>query len=242
MGAVQRKSLVDGAIDYLREQIRSGAWPIGTRIPSETELTEELGVSRPSLREAVRALAHLGLLETRQGNGTFVIADNATEVALRRTLKHSDELEVQQVRSALDVLAARLAAERHTPEDMRRIRRTLAMRRNAADAENVEAFTNHDIEFHVAVAAASHNTLLLGVYTSFDASIRASVHTTLKHEITVHAHGVDYHTALADAIEARDVDLAGATAERLILAHAESNAAAERDELIASTADAPGAV
>jgi len=86
MKQIARVSLVDTVVDRLRNEIVTGAWPVGTRIPTEAELVEALGVSRPSVREGVRALAQVGLLESRQGDGTYVIADNETAVALKHAL------------------------------------------------------------------------------------------------------------------------------------------------------------
>src|ERR1700754_628703 len=93
----QRTGLVDQVIAQMREAIRAGDWRIGTRIPPEPELVQALGVGRNTVREAVRALSHAGLLEVRQGDGTFVRATSEISGALRRMC--GDELrEVRQVR------------------------------------------------------------------------------------------------------------------------------------------------
>ncbi len=112
MKQIARVSLVDTVVDRLREEIASGSWPVGSKIPTEARLIEELGVSRTSVREGVRSLVQLGLLETRQGDGTYVIADDETTVALQGVIDAADEAEVLAVRRALDVLAAREAAAR----------------------------------------------------------------------------------------------------------------------------------
>jgi len=70
--AANRRSLVDNTIDSIRAAILAGTWPIGARVPTETELASLLAVSRNTVREAVSALAHSGLLEVRQGDGTYV--------------------------------------------------------------------------------------------------------------------------------------------------------------------------
>ena len=79
---LRRSPLVEQAIQRLREQITSGAWPIGARLPSEATLAAELGVGRSTIREAIRALASTGMVESRQGAGTFVRAAAAPEVGL----------------------------------------------------------------------------------------------------------------------------------------------------------------
>ncbi|MEV4443826.1 GntR family transcriptional regulator, partial [Streptomyces sp. NPDC049577] len=70
---VDRRSAVERATAQLRERVESGDWPVGGRIPSEPVLAEQLGVGRSAVREAVRALTHVGMLEPRQGSGTYVL-------------------------------------------------------------------------------------------------------------------------------------------------------------------------
>ncbi|GAA2461871.1 FadR/GntR family transcriptional regulator [Agromyces soli] len=212
MEPIQRRSLVDTVVDRLHTEITSGSWPVGSRIPTEAELTEQLGVSRPSVREAVRSIVQLGLLETRQGDGTYVVADDPTEVALRRTIDVADAREVLTVRRALDVLAAREAATNHDAVDLAVLRDALAGRRAAIRAQDAEAFADHDVAFHLGVAAASHNRLLVGLYTSFDASLRHSVASNSCLSNNSDPNTADLHEALFRAIERADVDAASAAA------------------------------
>src|SRR5919198_5010069 len=74
LSSLRRGPLVELVAAQLREQVASGAWPVGSRLPTEAELGRQLQVGRSTLREAVRVLVHVGLLETRQGAGTFVRA------------------------------------------------------------------------------------------------------------------------------------------------------------------------
>jgi DNA-binding FadR family transcriptional regulator len=79
-----RLSLVDSAVAELRSAVARGEWPVGERIPTEPRLSEQFGVGRNTVREAVRVLVHAGLLETRQGDGTYVRARLDPAEALRR--------------------------------------------------------------------------------------------------------------------------------------------------------------
>lgn len=212
MKPIQRRSLVDTVVDRLQTEIVSGSWPIGSRIPTEAELTEQLGVSRPSVREAVRSIVQLGLLETRQGDGTYVVADDATEVALRRTLDVADASEVLTVRRALDLVAAREAALNRTEADLAALQEALVQRRAAITADDTQGFADHDVAFHLAVAAASHNRLLAGIYASFDGSLRHSVAHDVLRTSNADPNTEDLHEALYRAIERRDVDAATAAA------------------------------
>ncbi len=125
-------SLVDQAIEALRGEIAGGAWPVGEKIPTEPELAESLGVGRNSLREAIRALVHAGLLETRQGDGTYVTATSDLAGAIRRRVGRAQLLEIFELRRALEVEAARLAALRRTDADLAELERLLAAREDAS--------------------------------------------------------------------------------------------------------------
>lgn len=130
MERVARTSIVDVVVDRLRDEIRKGSWPVGSKIPTEAKLVEALGVSRPSIREAVRSLVQLGLLESRQGDGTYVVAEDETTVALQRVVDTADRDEVQLVRHTLEVLAAREAATNRSAADIDALRVALQGRRS----------------------------------------------------------------------------------------------------------------
>src|SRR5919204_2325292 len=138
-----RTGLVDQVIEQMRELVASGEWPLGQRIPPETELVTALGVGRNTVREAVRALAHAGLLEVRQGDGTFVRATSELSGAVRR-LCGSELRQVLEVRRALEVEGARLAATRRTEADVRNLETALTARDAAIQQRDVEAVVSTD--------------------------------------------------------------------------------------------------
>src|SRR5215467_9419137 len=114
----------------MRQAIRTGDWAVDQRIPPEPELVSALGVGRNTVREAVRALSHAGLLEVRQGDGTFVRATSEISGAVRRLC--GDELrEVRQVRRLLEVEGARLATAHRTDADLASMSEALADRNRA---------------------------------------------------------------------------------------------------------------
>lgn len=234
MQQIGRVSIVESAIDEMRTQIRKGTWAIGERLPSEQELTKLFGISRAPLREATRALVHAGLLVARQGDGTYVVATDETAVALNRRLAVSESLDVLEVRRGLDVSAARLASQRRTPEDLDAMAATLRARRDAAENGHQRAFAESDVAFHLAVAAASHNSLLLDLYASISASIQASVDSAQSvHDAT--CGPVDYHDALLQAIT--DQDPATATAVALSIIDEQVEALAHQNAVSANGAN-----
>src|SRR5262245_34218204 len=117
----RRPALADQVIAQLRAQITSGEWPVGSRIPTEPQLVEQLGVARNTVREAVRALAHNGLLDIRQGSGTYVLATSELAGVMHRRFADSDPRHVAELRSALEASAAALAARRRTERDLKQL-------------------------------------------------------------------------------------------------------------------------
>ncbi|GAB3498480.1 FadR/GntR family transcriptional regulator [Nocardiopsis coralliicola] len=203
LASTRRTGLVDQVIGQLRAQIDSGEWGVGDRIPTESELSEQLEVGRNTVREAVRALAHAGLLEIRQGAGTFVRASSELGGALRRRLERSRTRENLEVRRALEIEAARLAAVRRTDADLAALDRTLTLRGEAWRDGDVPAFVEADFTFHLAVVQATHNPLLIELYDDISTvvygSIAESVHPTPEQ--------LD-HDRLCEAIRDRDPELA----------------------------------
>lgn len=220
MKQIARVSLVDAVVDRLRDDIRAGNLPIGSRIPTEAKLVEMFGVSRPSVREAVRSLVQLGLLDTRQGDGTYVVAADEMAVALQNMVGAADEAEILAVRRALDVLAAREAALRRTPEDLAALREALEGRRAAVVASDVAAFIDHDVAFHLGIALASKNSLLHDLYQSFASSLRESVRRTNCMAVADDPHG-EFHDELFGAIERGDQAAATSAAMSVLDDHAE---------------------
>lgn len=230
-----RASLVDLVIEQLERLISEGEWPVGSKIPAEPLLVEQLDVGRNTVREAVRALVHTGLLEARQGDGTYVRASSDFGAAVRR-LRRAADLEMYEVRAALERDAARYAAQRRTEDDLRALRAALARRDDAWRAGDVAAFVDADVSFHRAVAAAAHNAVLAELYEHLSDALRSALRAVVDQPLPDPVrHQFDAHAAIVDAIEARDAD----TAERHALAHlAEAMAAlrgTDTDQPIDST-------
>lgn len=195
----RRTGLVDQVIAQLRASVTSGEWPVDTRIPTEPELVEALGVGRNTVREAVRALAHSGIFEVRQGDGTYVRATSEVSGALRR-LCGTELREVLQVRRCLEVEGARLAATARSTEDLAMLRELLAA--CAGHTDHTE-FVRVDTEFHLAVVRASHNSVLIELYRGLTEVVMASVASNGSTP-----GWMIPHDGLVDAIADRDVERA----------------------------------
>ncbi|MEU7798719.1 FCD domain-containing protein [Micromonospora arborensis] len=189
-------------IEQLRARILGGEWPVGGRIPTEPQLVAALGVGRNTVREAVRALVHAGVLECRQGSGTYVVSTDELAPVVARRLGDDRMTEVIEVRRAFEVEAARLAALRRTPEDLAALDGALAAREAAWRGGRVDAFVEADAALHVAVVAAAHNAMLAELYASFGAALRSTVAQAMGGALTPERY-VD-HTRLVEAIRVGD--------------------------------------
>ncbi|MFF4851296.1 FadR/GntR family transcriptional regulator [Streptomyces sp. NPDC001194] len=205
----RRSALVDQVIAQLRNQITSGEWPVGARIPTEPELVELLGVARNTVREAVRALAHNGLLDIRQGSGTYVIATSELAGVMHRRFAGADPRHIAELRSTLESAAARLAAERRTERDLGQLDALLARREQAWEGGDAERFVAADVALHMAVVATSHNEVLIELYADLGDLVADWLRADVGTELDPAAH-LD-HARLIEAIRRGDGD--GAASE-----------------------------
>lgn len=212
---VLRGGLTDRVIDQLRERIGAGVWPLHSRLPVEAVLAKELGVGRSTVREAVRVLVHAGMLEVRQGDGTFVRSRREIDAALRRRVLGADLLEAFEVRRGLEIEVARLAAQRRSTVDVTTLRR-LAERRAAAYASGSAAYRRADEALSEALLAAAGNPLLSDLYRGFVEPLRATLAARLLDdaELTRDTPGRPETAALVDAVAAGDPAAAAAAAQR----------------------------
>jgi DNA-binding FadR family transcriptional regulator len=169
LNPLQPLSLKEQAKRELKRLIDDGALRPGDKLPSERELSEQLQVSRGTVREAVQFLRALGLVEIRHGAGTFVseVSDDpeALGAAWRSwTARHADDVhELIEVRKGLEALGAELACERQAPEGIEQMARALEEMQAAADAADVTTLVQADVEFHQGLARASGNEALRGL-------------------------------------------------------------------------------
>lgn len=205
LATTRRAGLVDQVIEQMRSAITTGEWPVGQRIPPEPELVTALGVGRNTVREAVRALSHAGLLEVRQGDGTFVRATSEISGAVRR-MCGTELKEVLQVRRTLEMEGARLAAKHRTDAELARLTELLRKRDAAMEAEQWAEVIEHDTAFHVLLVQCSHNTLLAELYQGLTEAVKASVAASV--DTTQPGQDQVSHTGLLHAVRDGDQEKA----------------------------------
>ena len=191
----------------------------GDRVPSQRELTRDLGVGRSTVREALNGLARMGLVEIRHGQGVFVIDPNDGEdaaEALRRVLMKGVTKEFLEARLVVEVEVARMAAERRTEADLRRIEETIEQLEGARAAPTEEAL-EPATGFNLAVAEAAHNEVLAGVEESF-VSLMLERAPDLYETVEFRDWDVAEHRRIFEAIRDRDPALAEQRMREHILA------------------------
>lgn len=206
LAAPSRNRLVDQVIASMKEMIGTGEWPVGERIPPEPELVASLRVGRNTVREAVGALAHSGLLEVRQGDGTYVAAPNEMSGVVRRRLAVADVRYAIEVRRAYEIEAGRLAASRRTAADLRKLDKVYAAREAAWRTGDAAVFVEADAAFHRAIVDAARNPLLSELYAAFADTMRESLATVIGRTLGPDEY-VD-HRPLLEAIRAKDPETA----------------------------------
>lgn len=210
-----RKSLTVQVIQKLREEIENGVYGVGDKLPTEPVLVEQFGVSRTVIREAIAELRANGLVRSRQGDGVFVREAGRPKGGLvllnQVSEKISDVIEELELRAAVEIESAGLAARRASPAQEAEIQDHLFEFSNMMEAGKPTA--SADFEFHMAIARATNNSRFeeflshLGRRTIPRAKlseIAGNKYTLPKQDALLHAE----HQVVADAIQSRDVNAA----------------------------------
>lgn len=196
----RRTGLIDATVAQLRARITAGDWPVGTRIPPEPALVELLGVGRNTVREAVQSLVHAGLLERRQGSGTYVLSVSELAVSMGRQIADARQRDVIEVRRSLEVEAARLAARRRTASDVATITSLRDDRAEAYRSGALDRMVSADLALHLAIARAARNPVLLSMYENLIGAITDNIRFNFAQIL----QDGDNHDGLVDAIAAGD--------------------------------------
>lgn len=228
--SLDRSRLYLSIIEQILQGVESGAFPPGAALPAERLLAARLAVSRSSVREAIRVLEHAGVLDVRTGSGTYVTDAGLSRAALLRaqaalTGEHSP-LDVIAARRAIEPVCAEAAATQRHERDLATLQETVE--RQAVLGEAGEETAEADIQFHLAVAGASHNPVLVLLVERLAEIMRRRAWSDLKQRTRLTAAGtrrdVAEHGAVLDAIAAAD----GQAASRAMCRHLVS---VERDLL-----------
>jgi len=217
---VEPEKLSQSVVRQIEALILQGILRPGERLPAERDLAERLGVSRPSLRDAVAELQDAGLLTTKAGAGIFVaeVLGSAFSPALIRLFARHDEavFDYLSFRRDLEALAAERAARLASDTDLQVIDAIFAKMEAAHQKRNPEDEARLDAEFHMAIIEASHNVIMLHMMRSMFDLLRQGVfynRQVIFRQKTTRGTLLDQHRAIRDALVARDPAAARAAVE-----------------------------
>lgn len=207
MQPASNSTVVENVLQQIRNAISSGRFRSGDRLPSEFELMKELNVSRNSLREAMKILSAIGVVEIRRGDGTYVC--NEVKPSIIDTISYSVLLESSsaeeliEFRQTLDEDVLHMAVRRATDEDIRQLQEYINQMRAKFNDGEIGAAAKYDYLFHQYMAKCTRNRLLermvLGVYSLFERSIEKNIRTE-----ELFASADQHHQAMLDCIKQRD--------------------------------------
>lgn len=229
MPVLQSKA-VHGAVQDLRRRISDGTYASGQQIPPERVLSEDYGIARNTLRQALRALEEEGLLVRHVGKGTFVNPESARQSdGLMSRLKEASPDDVMEVRLIFEPRAAALAAVRANDTDLDAIDEAL---RNSVNATGIAQFEHWDAALHLGIVAAAKNTLLMEYCRAINEIRNQPGWYQLKKHAMTSGQRSKYHqqhTAIVNGLKDRDGKLAAQ--------HMREHIASVRDSLLGSEDD-----
>ncbi|MFN8458323.1 MAG: FadR/GntR family transcriptional regulator [Anaerolineae bacterium] len=209
LNPIQRMTVVDEIVERLINLIVDEGYKPGDQLLPERELMARLSVGRSSLREAIKTLCALGVLEVRRGLGTYVGYGDTSiltkPLAWGLFLSQSNVQQVIEARSVIEVALAGWAAERATEEEIAAISHLLDQME--ASRTDMESYVELDMQFHMAIAAAAHNTMLSYVLNIFQQVLRVWMETTYK-EAGGAEDSMALHREIFQAIRSHDAQAA----------------------------------
>ncbi len=215
MEIISPPSLVDSAVQRIRNVIETQKLAPGTRLPTEPELMQRLGISRTVLREAMSRLELLGLVKIRAGKGTQVGDPDTLDAGSRLirtalTLSSRDLLQFNELRTGIECESARLAAERATESEIADLQRRCV---ELGATETRELYVQLDCAFHVAIAQISKSALILSVLQIVQDFMASSMERTML-PTPDYKLGRKLHSDIVAAIAAHDANAAEAAMRR----------------------------
>jgi GntR family transcriptional regulator, transcriptional repressor for pyruvate dehydrogenase complex len=202
-----KKKTADYVLEEIRQMILKGQLNQGDKLPNQNEFAEQLGVSRPSLREALQTLTQIGAIEQRPGMGTVLVSKAHALIANNLNLPFMSDaqgtVELTEIRHLIETGMIALAVVRATQEEIAEIGRVLKEAVKAARKGDIEEYYQQDLVFHHLIAKATHNRYVMHVFQT----IRQSLEQFLREAFLVMPEALDQsakdHLAIWEALKSR---------------------------------------
>jgi GntR family transcriptional repressor for pyruvate dehydrogenase complex len=236
--SIKSAKISDSIVSQIEQLILDGILKPGERLPPERELAQEMEVSRPSLREALLKLEAKGLLHSRRGGGTYVVdivAPTLTDPLVHLLRSHPETtFDILELRHALEEVAAYFAAIRATDADREILRRRFEELGAESGERDPLQDAAADVGFHLAIADASHNVVLIHVMRGLFNLLRSSISFSLEKLHTQHGNYEivqEHHRQIFEAVMNRDPKTARQAAHRHLAFVEEALREIDRKEL-----------
>ncbi|RKE34306.1 GntR family transcriptional regulator [Paraburkholderia sp. BL23I1N1] len=205
-------TVTDAAIATIRERIEGGVYPVGSLLPAQRQLSEELAISRASLREALSTLEALGLLMIRPGKGVYVESAQATAAQSWRFAEQSSLPDTYQMRFALEGFIARMAALAVTDSDLDWFEDNITGMQTALACDELDEAARLDYDFHMRIVSIAGNAAIEAILGSAAEIMKESQRMPFyRRELVLSTY--TEHRAILDALKARDSAAAGKAIE-----------------------------
>ena len=211
---IKRYSLSKQVSDELEQLIANGEYRVGDKIPTETDLIEMFKVSRNTIREAIKALTWAGILEIKQGDGTYVVSSNRFAASMNQKYENVSFEDMNEARKCLEITVADLAARRREESDIELI--TNAFNKRQGQNGDEKEHTLADVEFHMAISKACHNVILYELYKSMSDYLNEHIIERL-HDSEFSSEEIDMlHEKLYRAVLEQDEHEAAVAARNIV--------------------------
>jgi GntR family transcriptional repressor for pyruvate dehydrogenase complex len=227
---IKTKRLYEEIVEQIKQLITEGKLKPGDKLLAERDLADQFQVSRASVREAIRTLEMLGVIDIRPGEGTFVRSSGADDIirplAMFLAVERASLLDMYEMRRIFETATAGLAAERASMEELDQISAALEGMRERLNVKDPEKGEEFDVAFHYAVAEATHNSLLTKLFKTVSEEFHRA-NSVARRQLYLHKPEnaqklIDQHSEIFEAIRSRSPEASSkAMMEHLIFAENE---------------------
>jgi len=203
---IQKINAVEQVFDQMQRLLIEGTWHAGDKLPSENDLSAAFGVSRMTIRQAMQKLKALGLIETRTGSGSYVREinpeDSLNELIPLMYIGNPSPLHVFQFREMIDSESVRIATLTADKSSLKKLEDLLAKMKKASLEDNGKAFSQYDLQFHMAIVKMTDNPMMVKAYEILLNVLMESMDNVI--EKMKYKPALDYHRKILDAMKKRD--------------------------------------
>ena len=207
-----RPKVSDLVVEEIKNMVRTGQLHQGDKLPNQNDFAEQLGVSRPSLREALNRLTKLGIIAQSPGVGTILKAENPdlwVENPPGPLLADSNAtLELIEARMCIEALAVEYAVERMTKGELAALAQSVKKMQQAIEKGDYRSYLNEDVSFHCQIANASHNRYFIHMHVTLRGLMQTFINDMYEHFPDLVNNSFDHHQGILESIQARDKERA----------------------------------